>query len=157
MKNKTKIFFLFLACLTLMGCPPHHIYDYEYTGQKSKGKEHRFEKLSLDEDNDILIDCFFYYSFIGEKKKALVAKIMTEKKSNLDLQALKVKIHSSKLGELKHMELPDLPNWDSLPMRTFGRKVDIKNEKKIRQMLINDTLSISFSNGMKYQFVRKAE
>lgn len=157
MRSKTKIVFLFLTCLLLMACPPHHIYDYNYIGQNPNGKEHGFEKLSLSDGNDILLDCFFYYSFIGKKEKALVAKIMTEKKSKLDLQTLKVKIHSTKFGELESMEFPDLPHWDSLAVKTFGRKVNIKNEKKIREKLANDTLSISFSDGMNYQFVRKSE
>jgi len=145
------------VCLSLLGCPPHHIRDYEYVGQKSNGKERGFEKLPWGKDSEILVSCFFYYSFIGKKDRAIITKFMTKKNAQLDLQDLKVKVHSEKLGELEQMELPDLPNWDSLPTIIFGRKVDNKSERKILKMLENDTITVSFDNGFEYHFVRTSE
>lgn len=155
--KKIKILFLFLVCSTLLSCPSHHIYDYVYSGQNSKKKANGFERLTLNHNSEILIDCFFYYSFIGEKDKVLVAKFAIEKNTKVDLHNLKVKVESVNFGEMEQMELPNLPIWDSLETKIYGRKIDMKNENKIREILKNDTIKISFDNGIKYSFVRKAE
>ncbi len=157
MKNKLIILLFILGCFTLMGCPPAHYYHYEYVGKKSLGTDRGFSQLEFDELTHIEIRSGFYYQFIGKKERGLATQIRIKKNENFDLFNSKVKVMSSKLGELKKRELsPDyLPFLDSVPTLIFDRQIELKSEDKILKLIEKDTITVEFSNGMKYQFVKR--
>jgi len=138
-----------------MGCPPAHYYQYEYIGKKSLGTDRDFTLLEFNEVTDIGIECGFYYQFIGNKERGLATRIRIKKNENFDLLKTKVKVKSSNLGELKQVELPNIPYLDSLPTLLFDKQIEIKRENKILKLIENDTITVEFDNGIKYQFVKK--
>ena len=139
----------------LMGCPPAHYYPYEYIGNKSLGTDREFILLEFNELTDIEIECGFYYMFIGNKERGFTTRIRIHKNDQFDLDKVKVRVKSSKFGELTKRELPILPYLDSLPTLLFDKQIDIKRENKILKLIENDTITIEFENGKKYQFVKR--
>lgn len=138
-----------------MGCPAAHYHAYEYIGTKSLGAERGFTLLKFDEFTDIGIECGFYFSFIGNRERGLTTRIRLTSKENFDSLKTQVEVTSSNLGELHHVEVPNIPYLDSLPTLHFDIQVGIKREGDILKLIENDTISIAFNNGLEYQFVKK--
>ena len=138
-----------------MGCPAVHYHPYEYIGTKSRGVDGPFTLLEFDEITDIGIDCGFYYSFIGNRERGLTTRIRLTSSENFDLLKTQVRVTSSNLGELNHIELPILPYLDSVPSLHFDKQLGIKREGEILRLIEHDTISIAFDNGLEYQFVKQ--
>jgi len=155
LNNKLKIIILTLGCFTLLGCPPVYYLKYEYAGDKSLGTDREFTLLKFNDITDIGIECGFYHQFVGDKERGLTTRIRIKKNRKFDLRNIKVMVKSSKLGELKQRELPDIPYLDSLPTLLFDKQIKIKRRNKVFKLIENDTITVEFDNGMKYQFVNK--
>ena len=140
-----------------MGCPPAHYSHYDFIGNNAVGTDRFFTLIEHNKLDTIGIHCGFYYEFIGEKERALVTVLKLKENTTIDSLNTTISITSSTLGALeKRDKKPDyLYLSDSITTVVFSKKIDLKREDKISKLIENDTITVEFGNGMKYQFIRK--
>ncbi|MGB5942522.1 MAG: hypothetical protein WBG71_06535 [Leeuwenhoekiella sp.] len=150
LSSKFKIIAITFSCFTLMGCPLRHFYSYQYVGEKLLNEDGKFSALQRDNTNNLFIECGFYYQFIKDKERELIAQLSLDKDYGSVISDIKVQ--SSKLGEL---EISQLPKMENNYTAQYKRPIDIKRENKILKLLTNDTTTISFAKSKRYFFVRQ--